>query len=119
MFYPYVVKILNNNIEIDKFRKANLYKKLGYYNESVLYKLKDSLKYHKEALKIFQELYQSNHPYVADSLNNIGAAYAKLGDTKEELKYLKEALKMSQDLYQSNHPDIAASLNNVGLAYRT
>nr|WP_233466306.1 MULTISPECIES: tetratricopeptide repeat protein [spotted fever group] len=49
----------------------------------------------------------------------MGAAYAKLGDTKEELKYLKEALKMSQDLYQSNHPDIAASLNNVGLAYRT
>nr|WP_037230956.1 tetratricopeptide repeat protein [Rickettsia monacensis] len=60
---------------MDKFRKVNLYKKLGYYNESVLYKLKDSLKYHKEALKIFQELYQSNHPDIAASLNNVGLAY--------------------------------------------
>ncbi|WP_410526355.1 tetratricopeptide repeat protein [Rickettsia monacensis] len=41
----------------------------------MLYKLKDSLKYHKEALKIFQELYQSNHPDIAASLNNVGLAY--------------------------------------------
>ncbi|KJV81639.1 tetratricopeptide repeat family protein [Rickettsia hoogstraalii str. RCCE3] len=64
-----------------------------------------------------QKLYKYNHPNIAHSLNDVGAAYEKLGYTREELKYFKEALKMSQGLYQGNHPDIAASLNNVGLVY--
>ncbi|WP_410176359.1 tetratricopeptide repeat protein [Rickettsia hoogstraalii] len=118
LFYPHIVKILNNNIEIDKLRKANLYRKLAYYNDYILYKFEKSLKYHKEVLKILQKLYKYNHPNIAHSLNDVGAAYEKLGYTREELKYFKEALKMSQGLYQGNHPDIAASLNNVRLAYR-
>ncbi len=117
LFYPHIVKILNNNIEIDKLRKANLYRKLAYYNDYILYKFEKSLKYHKEILKILQKLYKYNHPNIAHSLNDVGAAYEKLGYTREELKYFKEALKMSQGLYQGNHPDIAASLNNVGLVY--
>ncbi|MFP3120818.1 hypothetical protein GCO76_05145 [Rickettsia sp. R2] len=31
IFYPHVVKILNDDIEMDKCRKANLYQKMGYY----------------------------------------------------------------------------------------
>ncbi|WP_041804655.1 tetratricopeptide repeat protein [Rickettsia bellii] len=118
LFYPHVIKILNVNIEINKFIKANLYQKIGYYSDGVLHRFKESLKYHKEALKIFQKLYQGNHSDIAKSLNNIGVAYNNLGDIFKGLKYLRKALKMNQALYQGNHPCIATSLNNVGLACR-
>ncbi|ARD87443.1 hypothetical protein A3305_02840 [Rickettsia amblyommatis] len=42
IFYPHVVKILNDDIEIDKCRKANLYQKMGYYNEYILCKFEES-----------------------------------------------------------------------------
>ncbi|KJV89685.1 tetratricopeptide repeat protein [Rickettsia bellii] len=119
LFYPHVIKILNVNIEINKFIKANLYQKIGYYSDGVLHRFKESLKYHKEALKIFQKLYQGNHSDIAKSLNNIGVAYNNLGDIFKGLKYLRKALKMNQALYQGNHPAIANSLNNIGAAYNT
>ncbi|XLM34485.1 MAG: tetratricopeptide repeat protein [Rickettsia africae] len=58
---------------MDKCRKANLYQKMGYYNEYILCKFEESLKYYKKALKIDQELV---HPsFIASSLNNIGVIY--------------------------------------------
>lgn len=118
LLYPHIIKILSDdNIKIDELRKANLYKKLGYYNEHVLCKLEDSLKYHKEALEIYQALYQGNHSFIAQSLDQVGIIYSKLGNVKEELKYLKEALRMLKKLYPINRLAIAASLNNVGIAY--
>ena len=73
IFYPHVVKILNDDIEMDKCRKANLYQKMGYYNEYILCKFEESLKYYKKALKIDQALV---HPsFIASSLNNIGVIY--------------------------------------------
>ncbi|QQV74492.1 hypothetical protein H6P87_00026 [Rickettsia tillamookensis] len=116
IFYPHIIKILNDNIKIDNFKKANLYQKLGNYNEYILCKFKYSLKYYKEALKIFQEL-QGSHPNVANSLNDVGGAYQNLGKISEGLKYQEAALKMLKALYQGNHHSIALSLNNVGVAY--
>ncbi|EAA25906.1 hypothetical protein rsib_orf692 [Rickettsia sibirica 246] len=50
---------------MDKCRKANLYQKMGYYNEYILCKFEESLKYYKKALKIDQELV---HPsFIASS----------------------------------------------------
>ncbi|MCC8370012.1 MAG: tetratricopeptide repeat protein [Rickettsia endosymbiont of Stiretrus anchorago] len=118
LIYPHVINILNDNIEIDQFRKANLYQKLGYYNEDILCKFQRSLEYHEVALKIFQELYQGNHSSISDALNNVGLAYQKLGKFFEALEYLEVALKMNLKLYQNNHLSIANSLNNVGLAYQ-
>jgi|GEM_PF-6037247 len=78
--YPHVIKILNDNIEIeiDKLRKVKLYQKLGYYNNYILCKFKESLKYQKEALKICQELYNGNHPNVACFLDEVGVIYINL-----------------------------------------
>ena len=118
LLYPHIIKILNNDIKIDKLRRANLYQKIGYYNESILCRFADSLKYHEEALKIYQELYQGNHHNIAISFNNVGSAYKDLGETSKGLKYLEEALKMLKALYQGNHHNIATSLNSVGLAYQ-
>ncbi|CAK6582520.1 MAG: tetratricopeptide repeat protein [Rickettsia helvetica] len=52
-----------------------------------------ALKYYEEALNMFQELHQGNHPDIADSLNNIGLVYGQLGDISQGLKYKEEALK--------------------------
>ncbi len=43
---------------------------MGYYNEYILCKFEESLKYYKKALKIDQELV-----HIASSLNNIGVIY--------------------------------------------
>ncbi|ASX28271.1 hypothetical protein BA173_05610 [Rickettsia sp. MEAM1 (Bemisia tabaci)] len=114
LIYPHVIKILN----IHKLSKASLYKKVGYYNDHILYKFKESLEYHEEALKKYRVLYSGNHPYIVISLKNIGIAYQKLGQFSKALEYLEEALKIRQALYQADHPDIANSLNNVGLVYK-
>ncbi|WP_342169818.1 tetratricopeptide repeat protein [Rickettsia endosymbiont of Seladonia tumulorum] len=114
LIYPHVIKILN----IHKLSKASLYKKVGYYNDHILCKFKESLEYHEEALKRYRVLYSGNHPYIVISLKNIGIAYQKLGQFSKALEYLEEALKIRQALYQADHPDIANSLNNVGLVYK-
>ena len=119
IFYPHIIKILNDNIRIDKSRKAILYQKLGNYNEYILCKFTESLEYDKKALKIFQELYQQNHPDIAQSLNNIGLGYYKLGYVTDALKYYTESLKMFKALYQRNHPKIANSFNNIGASYQS
>jgi tetratricopeptide (TPR) repeat protein len=49
------------------------------------------LKYKEEALKMYQVLFSGNHPDVATSLNNIGVAYQKLGDSYKALEYYKQA----------------------------
>lgn len=59
MLYPHVIKILRNNVKIDKSIRVNLVKKINRY---MLFEiadlLKDSLKYQGEVLKISQGLCQ-------------------------------------------------------------
>ena len=80
--------------------------------------LANGLKYKLEALEMRQEIYPSNHPDVAQSLNNVGSAYKALEDLENGLKYLLEALEMRQEIYTGNHPSVVDSLNNVGVAYQ-
>lgn len=117
ILYPHIIKILNDYTIINKFRKASLYQKIGKYNECVLYKFEDSLKYCQEALKAYQAVYQSNNPNIAHSFNNIGWAYEKLYNNMIALKYKEASLKMYKAAYQNNHTDIANSLFNVGITY--
>ncbi|WCR56515.1 tetratricopeptide repeat protein [Rickettsia asembonensis] len=77
------------------------------------------LKYLKEALKIYQELYPSNHPGIAIFLNNIGEAYRDLVDVSKGITYLEKMLKIYQELYQGNHYYIAQSFNNISTAFIT
>ncbi|WP_341794292.1 tetratricopeptide repeat protein [Rickettsia endosymbiont of Rhinocyllus conicus] len=113
LIYPHVIKILN----IHKLSKASLYKKVGYYNDHILCKFKESLEYHEEALKRYRVLYSGNHPYIVISLKNIGIAYQKLGQFSKALEYLEKALKIRQMVYQNNHPYIANLLNCIGTVY--
>jgi len=119
LLYPHVIRILNDdNIKINKFRKASLCQKVGFYDEEILCKFENALKYQQKVLKLNQELYQSDHPNVARAFNNVGLAYYKVGELENALIYSEKALKMRQELFQNNHPEIAVSLSNVGFIYR-
>jgi tetratricopeptide (TPR) repeat protein len=119
LYYPHIQKILDNAKQIMLAETGELYYKLGEYNQYVLCNYKQSLDQHLEALKTYQVVYvkEGNHPDIANSLNNVGIAYEKLGQLEKGLQYKEQALTMYQALYQGNHPSIAESLNSVGIAY--
>ena len=52
-------------------------------------KAKPSASYQR-ALAIFEQVYQQtpNHPEIASTLNNLGAAWCDLGDAKQAVSYL-------------------------------
>ena len=63
------------------------------------------------------KLYDSDHPYTAQSLNNVGVSYEQMGDDKKALGYKIQALEMRRKIYKTDHPDIVESLNSVAVSY--
>lgn len=60
-----------------------------------------------------------NHPNVAKSYNNLGAAYRTKGEYNKAIEYNNQALEIALKIYESspNHSLIALSNYNVGLTY--
>jgi tetratricopeptide (TPR) repeat protein len=87
--------------------------------------LKDAEEVFQEALKIRRQLSQSNPsaylPYVATTLNNLGALYSDTNKLKEAEEVFQEALKIRRQLSESNPsaylPYVATILNSLGLFY--
>ena len=114
-----VIKAMDNG-EINPNNKlAYLNAKLGSYKKYISREFVSSKEYYEQALAMYQNLYQGDHPEIARGLNNVGMAYKTLGDSRKGLEYYEQALAMYQNLYQGDHPDIARGLNNVGMAYKT
>ena len=118
LFYPHVNKMLQQNWKENLAVQAELYSKLGRYNEYVIHKFKQCLEYEETGLKIKQMLFPANHHSIAISLSDIGFAYRNLGDTQKGLTFQEQALKMRQKLYKGNHPELANSLSVLGEFYR-
>ncbi|XP_078585414.1 uncharacterized protein LOC144867384 [Branchiostoma floridae x Branchiostoma japonicum] len=57
----------------------------------------------------------TEHPDIADSLNNLGTAWRNLGDHKMAISYYEQSLQMRRSIYGEDtaHPYIADSLNNL------
>ena len=73
------------------------------------------LKYNTQYLARIQALSLGDHPDVARALNNVGEAYAHLGNYSNALQYTKDGLAMHKRLSPSHdHPDVAHSLSAVG-----
>ena len=53
----------------------------------------------------------------AYSYNQIGNAYANLGELKKTLDYHEKALAIRLQIYGDAHPDVATSYSNIGNAY--
>ncbi len=118
---PHVEKLLNEEakvaIEKDHTNLANLYYKLARYYSAVNINYQQSLKYAKTALDLRNILYKSHHSDLANSYNDVGVIYRKLGNTQKGLEYLKQGLKIRQKLYGGDHYAIADSLHTIGSAY--
>jgi len=76
-----------------------------------------SLKYHRQALHIDQEILPHDHPELAKDYNNIAIVYYYRGDYKRALDYMKNAVNILQKFYGENHKLVAAGYNNVGVTY--
>jgi CHAT domain-containing protein len=53
----------------------------------------------------------------ADSLNNLGVLFQRIGDYSKAEPLLQEALRTRQNVLGSEHPDTAESLNDLGELY--
>jgi len=60
---------------------------------------------------------ETDHLYIAYSLNNLGSTLYKLSHYDKALAKYQESLEMKRRIYKGDHPDIAGSLNNLGNAF--
>jgi len=92
---------------------------LGTVSEVFYYqgKLDSAIYYGDIRLKIYRRLFKSDHPDLANSLNNLGFFYNYIADYKHAETLYKEALEMYRRIYKGDHPTLAASINNMAYFY--
>lgn len=69
----------------------------------------------RQALEFRRHLYGEEHPLVATSLNDLGAAFSNRGKLEEGEDLLRQALDIRRRLLGENHPDLAETLSNLGV----
>lgn len=82
----------------------------GFYSQST--------SYHQQALLIREEIFGSNHPDVADSLNELALLARNQGNYKKAEEFHKKALAIREKALGELHPLTAKSLNNLSVLYR-
>jgi transcriptional regulator with XRE-family HTH domain/Tfp pilus assembly protein PilF len=74
---------------------------------------------HQQALAIREQVFGSNHPAVAESLNALALFSRFQGDYEQAERFHRQALAIREQTLGPNHPATAQSLNNLGVLYRT
>lgn len=69
-----------------------------------------------KSVELFEKYHPTN-PDFANSLNNLGVLYYKIGDYKAAEPYYKQALEIRRIALGEAHPDFIMSLNNLGELY--
>ncbi|KOR31765.1 hypothetical protein TI05_11545 [Achromatium sp. WMS3] len=72
----------------------------------------------KQALAISEQALGTNHPDVANGLNNLAALYTAQGQYQQAEPLYQRSLKIREQALGANHPDVAASLHNLAELYR-
>jgi len=85
-----------------------LYQKANY---------EEALPLYQEVLKIDEQVLGKQHPYYAQSLNNLAGLYRAQGQYEQALPLNQEALKIREQVLGKLHPDYATSLNDLALLY--
>ncbi|MBI4646685.1 MAG: tetratricopeptide repeat protein [Bacteroidia bacterium] len=70
-----------------------------------------------EAKNIIKETLGGNHPFYAQSLNNLAGLYQAKGNYPAAEPLYLEAKKLRKEILGEKHPDYATSLNNLALLY--
>ncbi len=72
----------------------------------------------EQCLSINQARFNSNHPAVAASLNNLALIYFSQGRYSQAEPLLVQALELNKRLLGDDSPEVATSLNNLAELYR-
>lgn len=75
---------------------------------------KQALRDGQAALASLESVMGSEHPYVAQVLNNIGAAAQMIGDYPRAHEYLLRALRIKRQALGEGHPELGSTLLNLG-----
>ncbi|MBE9208208.1 tetratricopeptide repeat protein [Nostoc sp. LEGE 06077] len=73
----------------------------------------------QQFLSTVQNRLGDNHPYVADSLNNLAYLYTYQGKYDQAEPLFLQVLELRQRLLGDNHPHVAESLNNLAEIYNS
>ena len=80
-------------------------------------KYREGIPVAKEALKVTEETFGSDHPDVAISLNNLAVLYDYQGRYAQAEPLYKRSLAIRENSLGPNHPHVAQSLNNLAFLY--
>ena len=72
---------------------------------------------YKRSLAILEKALGSEHPSVAQSLNNLAFLYQSQGNYPTAEPLYKRSLTIREKALGANHPDVAQSLNNLAVLY--
>ncbi|MEH1858915.1 MAG: tetratricopeptide repeat protein [Nostoc sp.] len=89
---------------------ARFYDGRGLYNQA--------FPWYKQCLEVTKKRLGEEHPFVAESLNNLALLYNSQGRYSEAEPLLIQALALRRKLLGEEHPDVAVSLNNLAGLYR-
>ena len=73
---------------------------------------------HQQALAIREQVFGSEHPAVAESLNALAMLSRIQGDYEQAEGFHQQALTIREKMLGPEHPATAQSLNNLGVLYR-
>ncbi|CAF1298667.1 unnamed protein product, partial [Rotaria sordida] len=68
-----------------------------------------ALSSHERSLEIRRVALPPNHPYLADSYNNIAMVYDNMGEYSKALSSYERSLEIRKIALPPNHPDLADS----------
>jgi tetratricopeptide (TPR) repeat protein/transcriptional regulator with XRE-family HTH domain len=74
---------------------------------------------HQQALAIREQVFGSDHPAVAESLNVLAILSRIQGDYEQAERFHRQALAIREKTLGPEHPATAESLNNLGVLYRS
>ncbi|MEM7382814.1 MAG: sister chromatid cohesion protein PDS5 [Bacteroidota bacterium] len=121
LYVPHVAKVLsrlNSSDAEPSVVVAKLLNCMGQYSKEVVRNYPAALEYQKQALQIYQDRYQGDHPDVARSWSELGTTLSQLGRRQEALEHKQQALEMRKRLLKDRDrqedPELAHALNSVG-----
>ncbi|HLJ36204.1 MAG TPA: tetratricopeptide repeat protein, partial [Ktedonobacteraceae bacterium] len=121
-YQPYLPHVQECAILIEQYHlniaeAAQLLYKAGAYQYFYGFHAQ-SQTFHQQALAIREEVFESEHPTVADSLNALAILARNQGDYKQAEKLHLQALTIREKTLGPQHPVTAVSLNNLSVLYR-
>ncbi|MGB1242790.1 MAG: tetratricopeptide repeat protein, partial [Chitinophagales bacterium] len=90
---------------------ASIYKALGNYTKV--------LKFQLQSVAICKEIFELNHPNLANSYNNLAVSYYESGEYNNALDFFQKCLSIYHKKIDLNHPKLIEFYNNIGFIFQT